>query len=29
MYPEDLKYTETHEWARVEGTEVTVGLWRR
>jgi len=26
MYPEDLKYTETHEWARVEGTEVTVGI---
>ena len=26
MYPEDLKYTATHEWARIEGDEVTVGL---
>lgn len=24
--PEDLKYTETHEWARVEGDEVIVGI---
>lgn len=24
--PKDLKYTKTHEWARVEGTTVTVGI---
>ncbi|MFH1021945.1 MAG: glycine cleavage system protein GcvH [Planctomycetota bacterium] len=26
MFPEDLHYTETHEWARVEGDIVTVGI---
>lgn len=26
MYPEDLKYTTTHEWVRVEGNLATVGL---
>jgi glycine cleavage system H protein len=26
MWPEDLKYTKTHEWARVEGDVVTTGL---
>jgi glycine cleavage system H protein len=26
MYPEDLKYSKTHEWARVEDDLVTVGL---
>ncbi len=26
MWPEDLKYTESHEWARVEGDIVTTGL---
>ncbi len=26
MYPEDLKYTREHEWARVEGGRVTVGI---
>ena len=25
-YPEDLKYTKDHEWARVEGNRVTVGI---
>jgi glycine cleavage system H protein len=24
--PEDLKYTEQHEWARIDGTRVTVGI---
>jgi glycine cleavage system H protein len=24
--PEDLKYTREHEWARVKGTRVTVGI---
>ncbi len=24
--PEDLKYTKTHEWVRVEGDTVTVGI---
>jgi glycine cleavage system H protein len=24
--PEDLKYTEEHEWARVEGSRLTVGI---
>ncbi|MEW6233391.1 MAG: glycine cleavage system protein GcvH [Chloroflexota bacterium] len=24
--PEDLKYTKTHEWARVEGGEAVVGI---
>jgi glycine cleavage system H protein len=26
MYPEDLKYTREHEWARVEGERATVGI---
>lgn len=26
MYPEDLKYTKEHEWARVEGNTVRVGI---
>jgi glycine cleavage system H protein len=26
MYPEDLKYTKEHEWARVEGTVIRVGI---
>ena len=26
MTPEDLKYSKTHEWARLEGDVVTVGL---
>ena len=25
-YPEDLLYTEDHEWARVEGNLVTIGI---
>ena len=25
-YPDDLKYTEQHEWARVEGNRVWVGI---
>ena len=25
-YPDDLKYTEQHEWARVEGKSVWVGI---
>jgi glycine cleavage system H protein len=25
-YPEDLKYTEQHEWVRVEGGRATVGI---
>lgn len=24
--PEDLRYTEEHEWVRVEGDEVVVGI---
>lgn len=24
--PKDLKYTETHEWARLNGKEVTIGI---
>jgi glycine cleavage system H protein len=24
--PADLKYSQTHEWARVEGDEVTIGI---
>ena len=24
--PEDLKYTEEHEWVRVEGDEVSIGI---
>lgn len=26
MIPKDLKYTKDHEWARVEGTTITVGI---
>jgi len=26
VYPEDLSYSETHEWAKVEGGVATVGL---
>jgi len=26
MYPEDLKYTKEHEWARLEGGVVRVGI---
>ncbi|OHV28309.1 glycine cleavage system protein H [Parafrankia soli] len=26
MYPDDLKYTREHEWARVEGNRVRVGI---
>ncbi len=26
MYPEDLKYTAEHEWARADGASVTVGI---
>lgn len=26
MYPEDLKYSETHQWVRVEGDIATVGM---
>src|ERR1035437_8540376 len=26
MVPQDLKYTKTHEWARLEGGMVTVGI---
>jgi glycine cleavage system H protein len=26
MYPEDLKYTREHEWARVQGDRATVGI---
>ncbi len=26
MYPEDLKYTTEHEWVRVEGDGVVVGI---
>ena len=25
-YPEDLKYTEQHEWARVDGNRVWIGI---
>ena len=25
-YPEDLRYTENHEWARVEGALVRIGI---
>ncbi len=25
-YPKELKYTRTHEWARVEGNEAVVGI---
>jgi glycine cleavage system H protein len=26
MYPDDLKYTREHEWARAEGDRATVGI---
>jgi len=26
MYPEDLKYTKTHEWAKVDNNIATVGI---
>jgi glycine cleavage system H protein len=26
MYPEDLRYTKEHEWARLEGDSVRVGI---
>jgi glycine cleavage system H protein len=26
MYPEDLKYTREHEWARIDGNRATVGI---
>ncbi|MGH8910010.1 MAG: glycine cleavage system protein GcvH [Egibacteraceae bacterium] len=26
MNPEDLRYTEEHEWARADGTRITVGI---
>lgn len=26
MYPGDLKYTKTHEWVKVEGTNAKVGI---
>lgn len=26
MYPADLKYTNEHEWVRIEGGEATVGI---
>jgi len=26
LYPEDLKYTKTHEWAKIEGKIATVGI---
>jgi glycine cleavage system H protein len=26
MYPADLKYTNDHEWVRIEGNEATVGI---
>jgi glycine cleavage system H protein len=26
MYPEDLKYTREHEWARVDGNRATIGI---
>ena len=25
-FPDDLKYTEDHEWSRLENGEVTVGI---
>lgn len=25
-YPDDLRYTKDHEWARIEGTQVTIGI---
>jgi glycine cleavage system H protein len=26
VYPEDVRYTETHQWARAEGSVATVGI---
>ncbi len=26
MIPEDLKYTKDHEWVRIEGSEVVIGI---
>ncbi|NQS90164.1 glycine cleavage system protein GcvH [Patescibacteria group bacterium] len=26
MYPKDLKYTRTHEWAKIEGDIATIGI---
>ncbi len=26
MYPEDLKYTKTHEWVKIEGDKAKVGI---
>jgi len=26
MFPEDLKYTKEHEWVRIDGDQVTVGI---
>jgi len=26
MYPDDLKYTNEHEWARAEGDRATIGI---
>ena len=26
MYPEDLKYTKTHEWVKVDGNKAKVGI---
>jgi glycine cleavage system H protein len=26
MYPDDLKYSEEHEWIKVEGDSVTIGI---
>ncbi|NLS44373.1 MAG: glycine cleavage system protein GcvH [Firmicutes bacterium] len=26
MYPKELKYTEQHEWVKVEGNQATVGI---
>ena len=26
MYPADLKYTNDHEWVRIDGNEATVGI---
>lgn len=26
MYPEDLKYTKTHEWVKIEGNVLTIGI---
>jgi len=26
VFPENLKYTETHEWVKIDGTTATVGI---